>query len=48
MKDLIEIDMWNEKIKNNIIANNGSIQYIEFIPDNIKNTKPFGKFLCEL
>ena len=36
MKDLIEIDMWNEKIKNNIIANNGSIQHIEFIPDNIK------------
>ncbi len=36
MNDLIELDMWNEKIKNNIIANNGSIQHIEFIPDNIK------------
>lgn len=36
MKDLIDIDMWNEKIKNNIIANNGSIQQIDFIPDEIK------------
>ena len=36
MKDLIDLDMWNEKIKNNIIANNGSIQQIDFIPDEIK------------
>ena len=36
MNDLIELDMWNEKIKNNIIANNGSIQHIEFIPQDIK------------
>ena len=37
MNDLIELDMWNEKIKNNIIANNGSIQHIDFIPEDIKN-----------
>jgi ribonucleotide reductase alpha subunit len=28
--------MWNEKIKNNIIANHGSIQQIDGIPDTIK------------
>ena len=37
MKDLIELDLWNEKIKNNIIANNGSVQHIELIPQNIKD-----------
>ena len=37
MNDLIKLDMWNEKIKNNIIANNGSIQHIDFIPEDIKN-----------
>ncbi len=36
MNDLIKLDLWNEKIKNNIIANHGSIQQIEMIPDDIK------------
>ena len=36
MKDLIKLDLWNEKIKNNIIANNGSIQHIDTIPADIK------------
>ena len=36
MNDLIKLDLWNEQIKNNIIANNGSIQQIEVIPDEIK------------
>ena len=36
MKDLIKLDMWNEKVKNNIIANNGSIQHIELIPQEIR------------
>ena len=36
MKDLMNLDMWNDKIKNNIIANNGSIQHIDIIPDDIK------------
>jgi ribonucleoside-diphosphate reductase alpha chain len=36
MKDLIELDLWNEKVKNNIIANHGSVQQIKEIPDAIK------------
>jgi ribonucleoside-diphosphate reductase alpha chain len=36
MKDLMKLGLWNEKIKNNIIANNGSIQQIENIPIEIK------------
>ena len=36
MADLLKIDMWNEKIKNNIIANNGSIQHIDVIPEDIR------------
>jgi ribonucleoside-diphosphate reductase alpha chain len=31
-KELINIGQWNEKIKNNIIANNGSIQQLDFLP----------------
>jgi len=37
MMDLIQLDLWNEKVKNNIIANNGSIQQIDFIPQEIKD-----------
>ena len=36
MKDLIQLDLWNEKVKNNIIANNGSVQHIEAIPLEIR------------
>lgn len=36
MNDLIKLDIWNEKIKNNIIANNGSVQHIEVIPQEIR------------
>ena len=36
MEDLIQLDLWNEKIKNNIIANNGSIQQLEIIPEEIR------------
>jgi ribonucleoside-diphosphate reductase alpha subunit len=36
MQDLIDIGMWDEKIKNHIIVNNGSIQDIESIPLNIR------------
>ena len=36
MNDLIKLDLWNEKIKNNIIANNGSVQQIEVIPLEIR------------
>jgi ribonucleotide reductase alpha subunit len=37
MTDLINLDLWNEKTKNNIIANNGSIQQIDLIPQYIKD-----------
>ena len=36
MNDLIKLDLWNEKLKNNIIANNGSIQQIDSIPAEIR------------
>ena len=37
MKDLIDLNLWNEDLKNNIIANQGSIQHIDAIPQNIKD-----------
>ena len=37
MKDLIDIGLWSEDIKNNIILNKGSIQYIDAIPQHIKD-----------
>ena len=37
MKELIDLSIWNEKIKNSIVANNGSIQQIETIPEEIRN-----------
>jgi ribonucleoside-diphosphate reductase alpha chain len=37
MNDLIELNLWNERIKNNIITNHGSVQHIEIIPQNIRD-----------
>ena len=37
MKELIQLDIWNEKIKNQMIANNGSIQNIDGIPPHVKD-----------
>jgi ribonucleoside-diphosphate reductase alpha chain len=36
MQDLLQLGMWNEKIKNNIVANNGSVQQLECIPEEIR------------
>jgi ribonucleoside-diphosphate reductase alpha subunit len=36
MKELIDLNLWNEKIKNEIIKNKGSIQKIEDIPKVLK------------
>lgn len=36
LKDLIALQLWDDDLKNAIIANNGSIQSIEGIPENIK------------
>lgn len=37
MKELINLGLWNEKIKNNIIANKGSIQQLDMLSDHIRN-----------
>jgi ribonucleoside-diphosphate reductase alpha subunit len=37
MDDLSKLGLWNDKIKNNIIANKGSVQYIDGLPENIKS-----------
>jgi ribonucleoside-diphosphate reductase alpha chain len=37
MKDLIKLDLWNDKIKNEVITNNGSVQNVDSIPQNIKD-----------
>lgn len=36
MNDLLRLNLWNDRIKNNIIANNGSVQQIEAIPPEIR------------
>jgi len=36
LKDLIELNLWNDDMKNRIMTHNGSIQKIEGIPHNIK------------
>ena len=36
MKELTELGLWNEDVKNNIIANKGSVQYINGLPDDLK------------
>jgi ribonucleotide reductase alpha subunit len=37
MKDLIKMGLWNEEIKNNIIANKGSVQQLTILPQHIRN-----------
>jgi ribonucleoside-diphosphate reductase alpha chain len=37
MKELIELGFWNEQIKNNIIANKGSVQQLTVLPEHIRN-----------
>ena len=36
ISDLIALGMWNERVKTNIIANQGSVQYIDGLPDALK------------
>jgi len=36
LKDLVDLNLWNDDMKNKIISHNGSIQQIEEIPANIK------------
>jgi ribonucleoside-diphosphate reductase alpha chain len=37
MKELIELGVWNETTKNNIIANKGSVQQLTGLPEHIRN-----------
>jgi ribonucleoside-diphosphate reductase alpha subunit len=37
MNELIQLGQWNEQIKNNIIANKGSIQQLTNLPEHIRN-----------
>ena len=37
MKELIQMGHWNEQIKNNIIANKGSVQQLTVLPEHIRN-----------
>ena len=36
IQELTEMGLWNEQVKNNIIANKGSVQYIDGLDDKIK------------
>lgn len=36
LKDLVDLGIWNDAMKNNIISNNGSIQSLPNVPDEIK------------
>jgi len=36
LRDLTELGLWSDEMKNEIIINNGSVQNIDGIPDNIK------------
>lgn len=36
LKDLVDMGLWNESMKNNIIANNGSIQNLTNVPAELK------------
>ena len=37
MRDLLDLGLWNNDVKNNIISNNGSIQQITTIPQDIRD-----------
>jgi len=37
MKDMIDLGLWSKDVKDNIIANRGSVQHIEGLPQDIKN-----------
>jgi len=36
LRDLTELGVWSDEVKNEIISNNGSVQAVACIPDNIK------------
>jgi ribonucleoside-diphosphate reductase alpha chain len=36
LRDLVKLGLWNDTLKNQLMASNGSVQNIDAIPDNIK------------
>jgi ribonucleoside-diphosphate reductase subunit M1 len=36
LRELVDLRLWNDQLKDMIIANNGSIQHIDGIPDDVK------------
>ena len=36
MQEMLEKDLWNETFKNQMIANNGSIQGMQYLPEDIR------------
>lgn len=37
LKELIELGLWNDTLRNKLISNNGSVQYITEIPEDIRH-----------
>jgi ribonucleotide reductase alpha subunit len=37
MKELIDLNLWNEDVKNNIIANKGSVQQLTQLSEHLRN-----------
>ena len=37
IRDLIELDLWNDEMRNKIMANEGSVQNIDEIPEELKS-----------
>jgi ribonucleotide reductase alpha subunit len=37
MKELIDLGLWNEQIKNNIIANKGSVKQLTNLPEHLRD-----------
>ncbi|MFY8187019.1 MAG: ribonucleoside-diphosphate reductase subunit alpha [Flavobacterium sp.] len=37
LKDLVDLGLWNEELKQQLMRNNGSVQNIDIVPQDIKN-----------
>lgn len=37
MRELLSRELWNEELKNNIIANKGSIQHLKHLPEDVRH-----------
>jgi len=37
MRELIKLGVWNEQVKNNIVANKGSVQQLTMLPEHVRN-----------